>query len=87
MELLQLQTDRRQAKDELHASAVQVRKTMVELYGSKRCRFQFSLGERTPRGIADLLDESSTLVRRLSAPGLKLPIPRRWGYGSTRWAG
>ena len=44
----------RQEKAALYAAAVKVRKTLVECYGSKRCRFQFGLAARTPRGAAGI---------------------------------
>jgi hypothetical protein len=75
MELYTLRIDCRKAKDELYAEAVTIRGALVELYGSKRCRFQLGLGERTPRGAADLADEVARLVRLLSRPDLKLPPP------------
>ncbi len=66
----------KQPKVELYAAAVAVRKTLVSLYGSGHCRFQFGLGERTPRGTVELTLWSRRLVNRLVDPGLQLPEPR-----------
>ena len=62
-----------QVKREVHAAAVKIRKALVELVGSKRCRFQFGLSLRTPRGATDLAIEVRRLVSRLADPALKLP--------------
>ena len=75
MELLTLREKCRKAKEELYGEAVKVRKRLVELYGAARCRFQFGLAKRTPRGAYDLADESGRLARRLARPDLKLPEP------------
>ncbi len=75
MELYTLRIDAKEAKDDLYRQAAWVRSHLVELYGSKRCRHQFGLSERTPRSAADLADEVACLLRRLSRPDLKLPPP------------
>jgi hypothetical protein len=75
MELLTLRDECRKAKEELYGEAVEVRRRLVELFGSARCRFQLGLAERTPRGAYDLADESGRLARRLARPDLKLPEP------------
>ena len=76
MTLSALRLQCRQEKAALYAAAVKVRKTLVELYGSKRCRFQFGLAARTPRGAAELAEEVRRMVSRLASPDLKLPPPR-----------
>ena len=75
MELLTLRDECRKAKEELYGEAVEVRRRLVELFGSARCRFQLGLAERTPRGARELADEVERLVRRLERPGLRLPAP------------
>ncbi len=60
-------------KSEVHGLAVKIRKALVELVGSKHCRFHFGLSLRTPRGAADLTIETRRLVSRLAHPQLKLP--------------
>ncbi len=75
MRLKVLQEQTRETKAKLHDEVVKVRKTLVDLYGSARVRFQFGLAERTPRGTADLADEARRLAVRLADPELSLPEP------------
>ena len=75
MRLKVLQEETRQAKAELHGEVVQVRKALVDLYGSAHVRFRFGLAERTPRGTADLADEARRLVARLEDSELLVPEP------------
>ncbi len=63
----------RKVQAEVHAAAVKIRKVLVELVGSKRCRLQFGLSTRTPRGAEDLAIETRRLISRLGAPELSLP--------------
>ena len=79
MRLKALQEEARKNKAELHGEVVKVRKTLVDLYGSKHVRFQFGLGERTPRGTAGLADEARRLAARLAHPELVLPEPQAAG--------
>ncbi len=73
MSLRALRFECARVKKEVRASAVTIRKALVELVGSKPCRFQFGLSLRTPRGAADLAIEVRRLVSRLAHHGLKLP--------------
>ncbi len=73
MRLRALRFECTRVKKEVRASAVRIRKALVELVGSKPCRFQFGLSLRTPRGAADLAIEVRRLVSRLAHHGLKLP--------------
>ncbi len=73
MRLRALRFECARVKKEVRASAVKIRKALVELVGSKPCRFQFGLSLRTPRGAADLAIEVRRLVSRLAHHGLKLP--------------
>lgn len=75
MRLSGLRVECRRAKDELYAATVKVRKKLVYLVGSGRCRLQFGLSERTPRGAASLAIEVRRLPGRLTDPGLTLPEP------------
>lgn len=72
MGLSALRFECRKVKREVHAATVRIRKALVELVGSKQCRFQFGLALRTPRGAADLAIEARSLVSRLANPGLEL---------------
>jgi hypothetical protein len=87
LELLSLRQSLHQAKDELRATTVRVRKILVELFGAAYSRFRFGLSKRTPRGTADLALEAGRIERRLrtgtaelpqsSAPGLTIK-PLAW---------
>ncbi len=84
MRLLSLRDRCREAKAELRAATVQVRKILVELFGSSYTRLRFGLGARTARGAADLALEAGRIARRLvSGPALPEPpgltiAPRAW---------
>ena len=75
MRLKVLQEETRRARAQLRREVVRVRKALVDLYGSARVRFQFGLGERTPRGTADVADEGRRLAACLGDPELALPAP------------
>ncbi|MEE8524724.1 MAG: hypothetical protein V3T72_12390 [Thermoanaerobaculia bacterium] len=76
MKMQALRSRCREVKEKLYRDAVDVRKALVDLYGADRCRRQFSLSERTPRGAEDLTFEVRQLVERLGHPELVLPEPR-----------
>jgi hypothetical protein len=73
--LLTLQHRCRDAKDELYAAAVRVRKILVELFGSATTRLRFGLGKRTPRGTADLMLEAGGIEHHLRNGKVPLPQP------------
>ncbi len=73
MKLRALRFECATVKKEVHVAAVKIRKALVELVGSKHCRFHFGLSPRTPRGAADLAIEVRRLVSRLAHPTLRLP--------------
>jgi hypothetical protein len=73
--LLGLRQRCRDAKDELYAATVRVRKILVELFGSAYTRLRFGLRKRTPRGTADLMLEAGGIERRLRNPETPLPQP------------
>jgi hypothetical protein len=75
MKLLSLRQRCRDAKDELYAATVRVRKILVELFGSAYARLRFGLGKRTPRGTADLALEAGRIERRLRSGEAPLPQP------------
>ncbi len=68
MKLRALRFECAEVKKEVHATAVKIRKALVELVGSKHCRIHFGLSLRTPRGAADLAIEVRRLVSRLAGP-------------------
>ncbi len=86
MRLKAVQEETRETRGELHGEVVRVRKALVDLYGSARVRRRFGLGERTPRGIADLAEEGRRLAAFLADEELALPAspaglesdPRGW---------
>ncbi len=73
MRLRALQEETRKTRAELHGEVVRVRKALVDLYGSARVRLRFGLGERTPRGTADLAAEGRRLAAFLADEELALP--------------
>ncbi len=75
MRLKALQEETRKTRAELHGEVVRVRKALVDLYGSARVRLRFGLGERTPRGTADLAEEGRRLAAFLADEELALPAP------------